>query len=322
MTAHVPKAMLRLGLLASTLALGCKEETFDYSSDDTASDPDDTIEAEEEESVWDDLTLETSESLFGAYASGAGFYVTGTGGVSAIRSQGEWTLFDIDVDDEDLNSLWGQGAGTAIEMVTVGDAGNVGTWTTDTWVVEDVGTPNFEGVSGISSQDLFAVGWAGVYTNRTGEWVYESISGNPRFNAVWYDGNFAIAVGEEGIIGFFDGQTWTLDDEITSSTLYSVHGTSPNNIWVVGESGTILHFDGTGWTESDVGTSVSFWGVFVPSSDEVFAVGNNGTALHYSSGAWTDLPTGIDNNLYAVTVSSGGSVWAVGNRGATLRLIP
>lgn len=273
--------------------------------------------------LWDDIRLETSEAIYGGYASGAGFYVVTSTGQSWVRQTGTWTRVDIDVDEEDLNGLWGVGGGESLRLHAVGDGGFMAEWTGGGWTVTDTGTANFESISGPSTTDLLAVGWGGVYANRTGSWSYEAVDGSPRFNSVWYDGTVAVAVGEDGIIGTWSDKTgWNVITSTPRETLYGVSGSGPDDIWAVGAAGTTLHFDGTEWTEQASGTTLPLWDVDVGSNGEVYAVGNGGIALAWTGKAWEISPTGVDNNLYDVDISPIGDVWAVGNRGMTLRTNP
>ncbi len=272
-----------------------------------------------EEVAWEDVRLETAISLTGAYASGTGFFVTAEQGQTYKRQDGEWAPIPIEVDGEDLNGLWGLGADDTLEMVAVGDGGFLATWTAGAWVVEDIGTANLESVSGPASNDLMAVGWGGVFMNKSGAWTYLPVDGSPRFNKVWYNGNVAFAVGEDGTHAKYADGVWTVTQEDSRLRLYGVSGTKNADMWACGENGLMLHFDGATWTPVDLGTAQSLWAVLALSETDVYVVGGGGFAAHYDGVAWTDLPTGVDNNLYAISASSNGTVWAVGNRGMTLK---
>ena len=315
-------ATTALALLLPTAGCTPKEQP---TTDDTGGATDDTAgdtAVEEVEPVWEDLRLETSDTLTGCYASGAGLYVVTQDGDSWVRQGGAWSALDIDTGGEALNGLWGSGSGGELVMQAVGDAGVVAAFADGAWTVDDIGTANLESVSGNAADDLVAVGWGGVYTLGADGWTFTALDGNPKFNHVWYSGNLAVAVGEDGAIGTMTDGAWTVTEEGDRRRLYGVDGTGPTDIWAVGERGTVLHFDGAAWTAQEVDVEVSLWAVEALSPTDVYVVGDNGTALHYDGSAWTELPTGVINNLYAVSGVVGGAVWAVGNRGITLRYTP
>ena len=286
------------------------------SSDDGGETGDTSIE---EEPVWEDLSLETSTTLTSAYASGNGLYAMAEGGECWLRQNNQWIPVSVEVDEEDLNGIWGTGQGTGMQMVSVGDAGFVSDWVEGAWTTQDLGTPNFEAIDGLSHDDLIAVGWGGVYRLGIDGWAYEPVEGNPRLNHIWYNGSLGVAVGEEGYIATFAGGGWTVTQDSSRKRLYGVTATSTGEIIVVGEEGTVLHNIGGIWEARDAGTQVSLWAIQSFGST-VIAVGNNGTAISYDGSEWSTLPTGVDNNLYGVSISTTGTAWAVGNRGATLRI--
>ena len=286
------------------------------SGDDTSTDDTGDVEAEP---VWEDIRVETSSTLTDLFVADNNIYVCAEGGNTWARLSGSWTVLTIDTDDEDLNGLWGTGTSDAIDLVTVGDAGNIGTWEGGEWVVEDIGTANLEAVDGGSASDLLAVGWGGVYSNVSGTWEYQDVSTSQRYNDVWWDGSTAVAVGEDGAYAINEGGGWLTDDLASRTTLNGVHGTGPTDVWAVGPEGTVIHWDGTEWTSIPIETRSSLWAVRAVSDQKVYVVGSNGAAYVYDGTEWTELPTGVDNNLYALYTTSGGDVYAVGNRGMVLR---
>jgi len=106
----------------------------------------------------------------------------------------------------------------------------------------------------------------------------------------------------------------------------SVHGFSPDDLWVVGYGGEILHvteaqstapkfkrFDSQTWAELDA--------VWAASETEAWAVGGHGVVRHYTGHpyAWdvvTDVPA--TETLRAVWGSSPSDVWAVGDAATVL----
>jgi len=312
--------------LALLLAPGCgtKGTTTDDTGTphDTAGDTGDTGNTTVVP-VWTAVSLQTSASVTGIYASGQDeAWITLSGGTAELYQGSTWNDLHADVGGEDLNGVWGAGTGTGATVVAVGNAGYIAAWGSSGWDITDVGTPNFEAIDGASKKDLFAVGWGGMYSNASGDWTYVNIAGNPRFNDIWYNGDVGAVVGEEGLLGLYLNGEWSFTQEDQRRPLYAVSGTGANDIYAVGEAGLVLHWNGKTWEDISPPTAKSIWGVWAATSSAVFVVGNSGLAMERSNGTWTALPTGTDKNLTAVHGTGVNDVWAVGGFGTVLRYQP
>ncbi len=317
--------LLVLPLVGGGLACGVKDagDTGGTSGDGgTTGDTGDTGDTQAQV-VWQDLSFSTSSGVTGVYAASTDeVWVTLSAGKTMLYQAGAWNELSIDVSEEDLNGIWGSGSGTGATVVAVGDAGNIATWSGAGWVVDDVGTANFEAVDGAASTDLLAVGWGGLYANASGEWAYQDLPTDPRFNDVWYDGSAGAAVGEEGALARLVNGEWTIEEDPEGRTFYGVSGTGANDIYAVGEGGVILHWNGTEWDNVSTTTEQGLWGVWAANSNAIYVVGNAGTALVRDNGTWRSLETGVNTNLYAVHGTSVSDVWAVGGFGTALRYQP
>ncbi len=94
--------------------------------------------------------------------------------------------------------------------------------------------------------------------------------------------------------------------------------------YAVGTDGTILHFDGDTWTREDSGVSVDLESVSGVVDDvgveHVFAVGSDGTVLRRAEEArWVNVPSGVSEHLFGVWVRRRDEAFAVGDRGRVLR---
>ncbi|MFH1469192.1 MAG: hypothetical protein ABIO70_32690 [Pseudomonadota bacterium] len=310
-------------LLLPLLVLGaCKDDLIladdtGETGDSTPEDTDDT----QPHSVWDDQRAETSSTFNGVYASGRGVFVVASGGEFwTFRSATGWTSEALDVEEEELNGIWGVGSDESMIWVAVGDAGKIARSEGGNTTVVDLGTANFETADG-SADALTAVGWGGVYAWDGTDWNYQTLPNHERLDDVWVSGSTAIGVGEEGAIVRRQGGTWVAMESPTDQALYGIDGAADTDLWAVGKDGVVLHFDGSVWTEQESFTSQSLWDVYAPSTSSVFVVGNNGVAFHYDGATWQSLPTGVDENLYAVSGSSASDCWAVGNRGTALHYV-
>src|SRR5215471_10300124 len=73
---------------------------------------------------------------------------------------------------------------------------------------------------------------------------------------------------------------------------YGVWGSSGRDVFAVGDNGTIRHYDGNTWSLQTSGTNSTLEGVWGSSSSDVFAVGWSSTVLHYNGSAWTVQTSG------------------------------
>ncbi len=274
-----------------------------------------------DEVVWESFGLESSVTLSGGFASGAGFYAVGEDGEVYVRSEGEWRQEGVNA-DEPLNGIWGIRTADVNYALAVGDGGLVARLDSVGWVTaQELNTANMEAVTSVDGTTYVAVGWGGAYRFEGGVWNFQNMDGNPQFNDVWSDGTTTVAVGQDGVIAISTGGDWSVENLPSRLALNGVGGTSGSDLWVVGENGLVMHNTGSGWEEVDIGTSTTLWSVVALTSDAVYIVGNNGIAVRHNGTDFVELPTGVDNNLYSITASQSGTVWAVGNRGATLRLM-
>lgn len=178
------------------------------------------------------------------------------------------------------------------------------------------------GVAALSNNDVWAVGWS-------------QLPGGPPFV-------------KRTLTQHFDGTSWSIvpspnpDGDIIT-VLYSVSGTSADDVWAVGSTHDntapsktlIVHWDGTQWSvvpSPSPDTQLNeLLGVAAISANDAWAVGWRGGThdetpletliLHWNGSSWSQVPTpnvpGGANQLAAVTAISPTEVWAVGSAGGT-----
>jgi hypothetical protein len=317
-----------LSTILLSLTFGCgdkKAEGGGNGSDDTGN-----VIQQGSEVVWDDNRHATSVNFMGAYTNGTDLYVVTTLGQAWVYSGGTWTNVPTEVDKVDLTGIWGSGSGANLKMYAVGHDGTILKWSTVGWEYTDVGSAAFSAIDGESASNLIAVGGAGAWTNKSGTWEAQT-SAQHKFNDVWYNGTSAVAVGDNGGLGWYgrdeggledlDGEGGWIFDEVpdTNAHLYGVHGTSFNNVWAVGQAGTVLHWNGVSWQQFELGTSANMWSVWSPANDVAYIVGQNGRAYQIDGTEVKALNTGIDNVLYAVTGTTEANIWATGARGVAIQ---
>lgn len=145
----------------------------------------------------------------------------------------------------------------------------------------------------------------------------------------------AWAVGDGGIIVFWDGSSWTTQDSPTALNLYSVIFTDVNNGWAVGgsgDTGVILHYDGTwavwdqisfsGYTgETDTINATLYSVTMVTDGSVGWAVGSNGIALSWdeASNTWFGFTDVSQSTLRGVAMLHGANdAWMVGDSGTII----
>lgn len=181
------------------------------------------------------------------------------------------------------------------------------------------------GVDAISNNDVWTVGWA------------QDPNGPPYVHRT--------------LIEHFNGSTWNIvaspnhrNDVV--SELYSVSGTSANDVWAVGSSNDgklpsrtlIQHWDGAAWTivfsPSPDNQFNELRGVAAISANDAWAVGYRGGTknqtpietfiLHWDGVSWSQVTSPSvsgANQLFGITAISAGDIWAVGSvSGAPLAL--
>jgi hypothetical protein len=143
----------------------------------------------------------------------------------------------------------------------------------------------------------------------------------------------AWAVGDGGVIVWWNGNSWANVNSPTTANLYSVFFTNSSSGWAVGgtsNNGVILNYNGT-W---NVWNKVSFSGnasgtdkinatLYSVTADSTgmigWAVGANGTTLGWNGVAWFGVPNSSTTTLRSVgMIHNSTDAWAVGDNGTII----
>jgi hypothetical protein len=189
-----------------------------------------------------------------------------------------------------LNDVYFTGSGVATDFP------NAKHWTgsaLDTLHISDLGMSEVTGVSGTANNDVWAVlgqSFNSVFRYQGGQWANQTQA----------------------------FMTQPLHD------VWAVQGTGFYAVYAVGENGAIYHYDGNTWTdESIAGETRDFYGVWVSGTGQVFVVGQNHVIYHYDGNAWSQqTPANVEGNLLDVWGSSDDNVFAVGSEGLIVRYAP
>ncbi|MDI2128567.1 hypothetical protein [Yinghuangia seranimata] len=175
-------------------------------------------------------------------------------------------------------------------------------------------------VDAVSSDDVWAAGWAQVVDQRIPD-----PDGGPT----------QIVDHDEGIVRHWDGRTWTqmnLPKPYASWGLNAISASGPNDVWAVGngygddDKPVALHYDGHTWqalpTPRFTGLWAEFNSVVANSPRDVWAVGrtvvdekDRGHALvmHWDGRTWTQVQAPADAGKLTGVAAVPGGVVAVGS---------
>ncbi len=148
------------------------------------------------------------------------------------------------------------------------------------------------------------------------DWIKMETGISAHLRGIWGSSeNNIFAVGRDGVIIHYDGNTWEAMTSNTSDYLRDVWGSSENDVFAVGYSGTIIHYDGNEagiWEEMNSGVSDDLNSVWGSSEKDVFAIGEDGIILHYDGISWIKMTVLTFNPLYSIWGNSGNDIYAVG----------
>lgn len=145
---------------------------------------------------------------------------------------------------------------------------------------------------------------------------------NWELNSVFFvDNNNGWAVGEHGVILYYNGIEWNLQISNTTRYLNSVFFLDKNNGWAVGDSGTILKYDGTIWKNQTSGTLDHLKSVFFTDVNNGWVAKSCCDLLKYNGKIWETPNTGIFTNLKSLYLFDSKNGWLGGTCGRLYKLI-
>lgn len=193
-----------------------------------------------------------------------------------------------------------------------------------------------EGLAVLSENDIWAVGhnqrfYPVVWHWEGAAWTsfYTNPSTTPIEAIAMTNETHAWGVGENGYIGYWDGQQWDEFPSPTTSNLHGVDFIAPDNGWAVGDQATMLHWNGESWIlikqlEDPPYATLELQDVSFVSDTEVWAAGGinseGGTGpllihLQWDGQTWQELPPQTPYcNCYfkSIAMLSANDGWAVG----------
>ena len=73
-----------------------------------------------------------------------------------------------------------------------------------------------------------------------------------------------------------------------TAAIIAIAGSGSSDVWAVGLEGTILHWDGDSWTRQTAGTDAGLFSVWAANAHDAWAVGEDGIVLHWNGSDWRD----------------------------------
>lgn len=181
------------------------------------------------------------------------------------------------------------------------------------------GPGQLNAISVVSLGNLFLVGAQGLAVRlANGIWQCpEQIAMTDLQGVFASTSTDAWAVGLQGTIVHWDGQSWTaIAAPGVSADLNAVAGYSPTDVWAVGGGGTVLHFDGAAWSAKSFPTQDALLAVYASGANEAWAIGDHGLIAHLKDDTVdTSLSMAMPIALRAIWGASASQIWVVGDRG-------
>lgn len=191
------------------------------------------------------------------------------------------------------------------------------------------------GVWGTAANDLWAVGdddsAGGILLRNDGSgWALQDLSGVvagavPALYKIWGRNTDEVyAVGLQGTILRWNGETWSQLQSGTLRSLFTVHG-NETQVFAVGgffEDGVILELDGDVFEDRTPMNMPQMNGVFVPQQGQAAAAGLNTSLARHTATGWRLEHQGLSSifDFHATWIDPEGGVWAVGGDLIDLRL--
>jgi hypothetical protein len=205
-------------------------------------------------------------------------------------------------------------------------------WDGNTWTffgsVTDPNAVSFSALDFVSAAD----GWATAAFNFGSHFYRWNGSAWQKETSVWLplDAGNDIdmvsatdgwAVGFQGNIFRWDGNTWTEVDSPVTTSLNSIDMVSATNGWAVGANGVILKWNGNTWSQAPSPTTVRLNAINMVSDTEGWIVGGGwngqnsdpGLILHWDGNAWSEVTIANMAQLNDVVKVQETDGWIVGN---------
>jgi cysteine-rich repeat protein len=242
-------------------------------------------------------------------SSANSFYTVGNGGVILLNGVRQFDEVNNPI-TVNLHGIWGGARG----LYAVGDGGKI--YRESSYVWREMQTPIAASLKGIwgSESDIFVVGAAGTILRATGgseAWSTMPSGTTLLLNSVWgSSASNVFAVGDEGTILRFDGNSWTSFPSPTTDHLRSVWVSDAGDVFVLSggtasQASRIWHRVESEWRLMPIPQDTEgLQKLRGTAPDDIFAVGTSGQVWHYDGVAWAPIATRTFSNFRGLWVTS------------------
>ncbi len=173
------------------------------------------------------------------------------------------------------------------------------------------------GIHMVEAEEGWAVGDGGVIVYYNGiNWnIFASPTTRDLYDVSMTTSTEGFAVGSNGTIIEWNGTSWNAVSSPTSRGLNGVHLLDSNDGWAVGDQGTILEWDGISWEKVTAPSTRDYEDVFMVATDDVWAVGASGEIAHYDGISWSSVLSPVTQRLHGVSFIDANDGQAVGAGG-------
>jgi hypothetical protein len=210
------------------------------------------------------------------------------------------------------NDVWGVGVdGTILRYNGLGWNVQSSPVSSDLWAIWGSAPDDMWAVGADTILHFDGVVWTEIEGPNT--------TSTPEWRTVWgHDGNIWIGGGNynDGVWRY-NGSTWT-SENLNYTYIRDLHGLDASNRIAVGRNGSIRAWNGNSWNYQSSGSGNDLFGVHMVSKTEAYAVGEGGTILRYDGTTWTAMNSPTDRTLRAVWAAGPDIVYAVGDASTLL----
>lgn len=168
----------------------------------------------------------------------------------------------------------------------------------------------FNAIWGTSARNVFGVNSDGIFHFAGSGWSTMECINQGNFNDIWgFSDNCIWAIGDSGVILFYDGTNWSLMDSKVLNNLNAIWGVSRDCTFVVGDNGTILAYDGANWNKIETEISENLNAIWGSSESDIYAVGDNGKILHFNGVNWNIFASPTFDQLIDVWGNNNGKLF-------------
>jgi hypothetical protein len=167
-------------------------------------------------------------------------------------------------------------------------------------------------VWGSAPDTLYAVGYASTVLRYDGQ-QWNSVPPPPSsyLGRIWGTDGENMYVGATDSLYHFDGLNWKNTGINVRSNVWSISGSSRDDVWVSDGTNWLWHYNGLSWTNVITHVNYPFTNLWSLAPDNVFGVGTDGFVSHFDGVTWSEHSLG-DFFLLSVWPVGQNDVWVGG----------